>query len=74
MALDENYVRHNFDSIRIEIKNILENGYKNATKILGENKDLLNFIADELLEKETMNSKRLDEIFRDFEKPLDCAT
>ncbi len=74
MALDENYVRHNFDSIRIEIKNILENGYENATKILGENKDLLNFIADELLEKETMNSKRLDEIFRDFEKPLDCAT
>ncbi len=71
MALDENYVRHNFDLIRIEIKTILENGYEKALKILGENKDLLNYIAEELLEKETMDSERLEEIFRDFEKPME---
>src|SRR5699024_8634759 len=74
MALDENYIRHNFDLIRIETKIILEDGYEDAMKILKENKDLLSFIAEELLEKETMDSERLDEIFKEFEKPLDCAT
>ena len=74
MALDESYVRHNFDLIRMEIKVILENGYEKALKILKENKDLLNYIAEELLEKETMDSQRLDQIFKDFERPFDCVT
>lgn len=74
MALDENYIRHNFNLIRVEIKKILEKAYENAMKILYENKDLLNYIAGELLEKETIDSKRLDEIFENHEKPLDCAT
>ena len=74
MALDENYIRHNLNLIRVEIKKILEKAYENAMKILYENKDLLNYIAGELLEKETIDSKRLDEIFENHEKPLDCAT
>ena len=74
VALDEYYIRHNYDLIRIEMKEILEERYNEAKKILSENKEILCFIANELLEKETMDSERLDEIFKIHEKPLDCAT
>ena len=43
-------------------------------KILEENKDILNFIADELLEKENIDGERLNEIFKIHEKPFDCPT
>ena len=74
VALDENYIRHNYDLIRLEMKDILEKRYEEAKKILEENKDILNFIADELLEKENIDSERLNEIFKIHEKPFDCAT
>ena len=74
MALDEHHIRHSYDMIRKEIKDILDRGYREATKILKENKDILNHIADTLLEKETINSDELDDIFKLYEKPMDCAT
>lgn len=74
MALDENYIKHNSELIRVEVKNILEKAYKIAIEILQANIELLNIIAEELMEKETIDSERLDEIFKDYKKSLDCAT
>ena len=74
VALDETYIKHNYDLIRIEMKDILEKRYEEAIKILKENKDILYFIANELLEKETIDSERLNEIFKIHEKPFDFAT
>ena len=74
VALGEDYIRHNYDLIRLEMKDILEKCYKKAIKILEDNKDILHFISKELLEKETMDNERLDEIFKLHEKPFDCAT
>ncbi|NLJ97905.1 MAG: ATP-dependent zinc metalloprotease FtsH [Tissierellia bacterium] len=74
MSIDENHINHNYEVLRIEIKNILDKGYKNALKILKENKDILNHISNTLMEEETIDSKKLDEIFKIYEKPMDCVT
>lgn len=74
MAVDEHYIRHNYEVLRIEIKKILDKGYKDALKTLEENIDILHHISNTLLEKETINSDELDEIFKMYEKPMDFAT
>ncbi len=74
MAVNEHYIKHNYEILRIEIQKILDKGYKDALKILGENKDMLHHISNTLMEKETINSEELDEIFKIYEKPIDCAT
>ena len=74
MALDENFIRHNYDILRIEIKKILDKGYGESMKILEENTEMLHHISNTLMEKETINSEELNEIFKQYEKPFDCAT
>jgi cell division protease FtsH len=74
MALDETFMRYNSDIIRIEIKKITDERYTEALRIIDENKYLLHYIANNLLEKETINSDELDNIFRLYKKPLPCAT
>lgn len=74
MAMDEEHIKHNYDVLRVEIKNILDRGYRDALKILKENKDILHRISDTLMEEETIDSKKLDEIFEMYKKPIDCAT
>jgi len=74
MALDEHHIKYNYNMIREEIKKILDTGYKNALKILEENLDILNHISEILLEKETINSDELEEIFKIYKKPMDYAT
>lgn len=74
MALDENFIKNNYNVLRIEIKAILDECYKNSSQILEENKEILHHISNVLMEKETINSEELDGIFKQYEKPLDCAT
>ena len=74
IAIDEQYIKHNYGVLRDEIKRILDYCYKEALKILDENKSLLYHIANTLMEKETMDGEELDEIFKIYEKPIDCAT
>ena len=50
-------VAHEID---IEIRKIVDNCYKNATKILKENMDLVKLIANSLLEKETLTKEQID--------------
>lgn len=74
MALDENYMRYNSDIIRLEIKKITDERYLEALRILGENKYILNNIADSLLQKETLDNIELDLIFEKCKTFKNVAT
>ena len=45
-----------------EMRKIMDDCYKNAEKILKENKDLLDLIANTLLEKETITKEEIDHL------------
>lgn len=45
-----------------EIKNIIDERYEFAKKLLTENRDMLEEISKELLEKETIDEKEFEEI------------
>ena len=74
MAMNEQYIKHNYDILRTEIKKILDMGYKESLRIVEENKDLLNHVANTLMENETIDNEELDDIFKIYENPFDCAT
>ena len=73
MALDDIFIKYNPEIIRAEIKKITDERYDEAKRIIEENRDLLLQIANVLLEKETIDSEELDEIFKTYNKPLPCA-
>ena len=51
-----------------EIKNIIDERYEFAKKLLNENRDMLEEISKELLEKETIDEKEFDEIMQRVEE------
>ncbi len=73
LALDETYIRYNYDKIRLEIKNITDKAYKHSIRIIQDNLDMLHKIAGLLMENETIDSEELDQIFKDMNMP-DYAT
>lgn len=60
-----------------EVMRILKEGYEEAKKLLGENRDVMDKIAEFLIEKETITGKEFMKIFREVkgieepEKPED---
>lgn len=74
ITIDEQHIKYDYELLRAEMKRILDKGYKDALKILEENRTLLNHIADTLIEKESIDSKELEQIFKIYENPIDCAT
>ena len=46
-----------------EIKKIIDDAYARCTKLLEDNMDKLKVVAEELLEKETIDAKRFEELF-----------
>ena len=46
-----------------EIKKIIDGAYARCTQLLEDNMDKLKVVADELLEKETIDAKRFEELF-----------
>ena len=63
-------VAHEID---IEIRKIMDECYKNATKILKENIDLVHLIADKLLEKETLTHEEIVYLAEHGELPDDSS-
>ena len=51
------------EKIDIEVKEIVSDAYQRALDILKEHRDILEILAEKLLEQETIDSKELDEIF-----------
>ena len=57
------YSEETAQKIDVEIKNIIENQYQRAVKILTENRDKLDALAGKLLEKEVIFREDLEEVF-----------
>lgn len=70
LALDDMYIRYNSNNIRIEIKKITDKAYSEAMRIINDNIEILHEIAHNLLEKETIDSKELNKIFKMYRKVL----
>ncbi|NLY44674.1 MAG: ATP-dependent zinc metalloprotease FtsH [Tissierella sp.] len=69
LALDELYIKYNYDTIRIEIKDITDRTYKKAIELIEDHIHILHKIADRLMEKETIDSEELDLIFKENKRP-----
>jgi len=67
LGRDYNSKQQNFsDTVALEIdqevRKIMDECYKKATKILRDNKDLVMLLADTLVEKETITKEEIDEL------------
>ncbi|MBN2587124.1 MAG: ATP-dependent zinc metalloprotease FtsH [Candidatus Fermentibacteraceae bacterium] len=65
------YSEHTARVIDSEIKRIIEEAYSRAIEILNENRDIVERIADQLLEKETISSSEIKAIFRELRPDLE---
>jgi cell division protease FtsH len=61
-ATHKDYSEDTAKKIDKEVSRIVMTGYESARKLLSDHLDLLNRIAEELLEKEVLNGTELDEI------------
>ncbi|WP_434414738.1 ATP-dependent zinc metalloprotease FtsH [symbiont of Argiope bruennichi] len=68
-TVQRNYSSETFLKIENEIKYIIESNYNRAKKILLENKELLDLIANELYKKETLLYEEITFLFNE-KKPL----
>ncbi|MBF1097912.1 MAG: peptidase M41, partial [Riemerella sp.] len=57
------YSEHTAKTIDEEISKLIENQYQRAIRILSENKEKLEALADKLIEKEVIFKEDLEEIF-----------
>ena len=53
---------------RREIKKIVDTQYEHAKTLLSENKDMLEFIAKKLLEKETLDEKEFEDLMNEVKQ------
>jgi cell division protease FtsH len=65
----KDYSERTAEGIDEEVKNIMMERYNYAKKILLENRDTLDQLADELLLKETLDSKEIEILIRNVHKP-----
>jgi len=63
---EKNYSEDVAKEIDKEVKNFMENAFKDATKVLQKNREVLNAIAEKLIEKETIERDEFDEILKSF--------
>ncbi|MBD3278647.1 MAG: cell division protein FtsH, partial [Candidatus Aegiribacteria sp.] len=67
------YSEHTARTIDSEIKRIVEEAYSRATDILKKNKDIVERIAELLLEKETISSGEIRTIFRQMRPDMETV-
>ena len=64
----QDYSEHVAAQIDEEIKKIIDSAYEKCTKLLTDNMDKLKIVAEELLEKETVDAARFEELFSGIKK------
>jgi cell division protease FtsH len=62
IAQHRDYSEATAKKIDEEIKNLVDRSYQRAKTVLEENLDILHQLAEELLEKETVQGKELDDL------------
>ena len=63
-----NEIAHEIDK---EVRKIIDSCYKEATRILKENQDLIKLIADALLENETITKEQIDSLVETGHMPIE---
>lgn len=66
-VFESSLVKNCYSMIDGEIKNIIDKCYSDSINLLEANNDLLNRIAEELYEKETLSGEDLDSIINEFQ-------
>jgi cell division protease FtsH len=68
MGQTQNYSDTIAETIDAEVRVLIEQAHDEAWQMLNKNRDILDALATELLEKETLDHEQLEEIFKDVEK------
>ncbi len=68
MGHGRDYSENLAETVDVEIRKLIEQAHDEAWKVLNDNRDILDNLASELLEKETLDHNQLAEIFKDVKK------
>ncbi|WP_323959963.1 ATP-dependent zinc metalloprotease FtsH [Arthrobacter sp. JZ12] len=68
MSHERNYSDHIAYIVDEEVRRLIDNAHDEAYAILTENRDVLDRLALELLERETLNQAEIEEVFADIRK------
>ncbi len=67
-CIDERLLKYYLDNIKDEAQEMTKNAYESAMTIIRDNEALVDKIAQYLLEYETMNAEKLDELMDETKK------
>jgi len=68
MGSQRDYSERLSEQVDAEVRTLIENAHNEAWEVLNENRDILDKLATQLLEKETLDHIELAEIFKDVKK------
>lgn len=68
MGSTRDYSEKLSEEVDREVRELIENAHDEAWEVLNLNRDVLDRLASELLEKETLDHNQIEEIFRDVKK------
>jgi cell division protease FtsH len=68
MGHSRDYSESLSEQVDAEVRALIEAAHDEAWKVLSENRDILDALASELLEKETLDHNQIAEIFKDVKK------
>ena len=64
ISQNKTYSEQTAQQIDTEVRRLIDEGYKLAKSLIGENRDKLDLIANALLEYETLDGKQVEDIVR----------
>jgi cell division protease FtsH len=68
MGHQRDYSEDIAEKVDLEVRALIEQAHDEAWQVLNDNRDILDALARELLEKETLDHLQLEEIFKDVKK------
>ena len=68
MGHERDYSEELAERVDVEVRALIEQAHDEAWKVLNENREILDRLAGELLEKETLDHNQIAEIFKDVKK------
>ncbi|MBX3195350.1 MAG: ATP-dependent zinc metalloprotease FtsH [Microbacteriaceae bacterium] len=68
MGHQRDYSEEIAEKVDVEVRTLIEQAHDEAWKVLNDNRDILDNLAKELLEKETLDHLQLEEIFTNVKK------
>jgi cell division protease FtsH len=68
MGGSRDYSENMAETVDTEVRMLIEQAHTEAWQVINENRDVLDRLATELLEKETLDHEQLAEIFKDVKK------